>query len=103
MTIMIDTWTIIAIGGRTGRGTHRGATNGVRRGGCVGIEIALVNDLQIAEAVAGRTIGGIYLKEEVIAFENKNSDSSAPRDPHRHEPSLIGCATEYLKKGSYMP
>jgi hypothetical protein len=67
-TIMIDTGTMIAIEGRTGLGTRRGATNGVRRGGCVEIEIALVNDLQIAEAVAGRTAGGLDLKEEVIAL-----------------------------------
>jgi hypothetical protein len=67
-TIMIAMGTIIAIGGRTGPGTHRGATNGVRRGGCVEIEIALVNDPQIAEVVTGKTVGGFDLKEEVIAL-----------------------------------
>jgi hypothetical protein len=67
-TIMIDMGTMIAIGGRTGPATPREATNGVRRGGCVELEIALANDLQIAEAVAERTVGGLELKEEVIAF-----------------------------------
>jgi hypothetical protein len=67
-TIMIDTGTMIAIGNRTGPGTHRGATNGVRRDGGVEIEIALVNDLQIAEAVTGRTVGALDLKEEVVAL-----------------------------------
>jgi hypothetical protein len=63
---MIEMGTMIAIGGRSDPATHRGATNGVRRG--VEIEIAFVNDLQIAEAVAGRTAGGLELEEEVIAF-----------------------------------
>jgi hypothetical protein len=38
-TIMIDVGTMIAIGGRTSPATHRGATNGLRRGGCVEIDV----------------------------------------------------------------